>query len=106
MAMVPLDLGLPRTSSGNILRIMAVHDFSQEMTAYEAKKEELVKLCEGKFSLFKGAEFAGTFDTSSAAYAEGIARYGNVPFFIKQVLRTEVIEQIPALSLGLMHAHF
>ena len=84
---------------------MATQDYSQETAAYEAKKAELVTLCEGKFALFKGTEFAGTFDTNNAAYAAGIAKFGNVPFLIKQVRQVDVVEQMPAFCLGLMYAH-
>ncbi len=84
---------------------MPAQDFSQEMAAYEAKRADLLSLCEGKFALFKGSEFVGTFDSKTAAYAEGISRFGNVPFLIKQIVKTEVVEQIPALVLGLLYAH-
>ena len=83
---------------------MPAQDFTQEMAAYEAKKAGLLSLCEGKFALFKGDDFAGTFDTSNAAYAEGVKRYGNVPFLIKQIRPVEVVEQFPSLVLGLMYA--
>ena len=78
--------------------------FSEELKAYERKKSELLKLCEGKFAVFKGAEFVGVFDTPAAAYSAGIERYGNDAFLIKPVLREDRVEQIPALHLGLIHA--
>ncbi len=78
--------------------------FSEELRAYESKKPELLKLCEGKFAVFKGAEFLGVFDTPSAAYSAGLQRFGNDAFLIKPVLREERVEQIPALHLGLIHA--
>ncbi len=78
--------------------------FSDEFAAYERKKPELLRLCEGKFAVFKGPEFLGVFDTPSAAYSAGIERCGNEAFLIKPVLREERVEQIPALHLGLIHA--
>ena len=83
---------------------MAAQDFSKEEAVYETKKSELLSLCEGKFALFKGEEFVGTFDTTNAAYAEGVRRFGNVPFLIKRVREIDAIAHFPSLTLGLMHA--
>jgi hypothetical protein len=33
-----------------------------------------------------------------------LRRFGNSPFLIKQVVREEKVHQIPALSLGILHA--
>lgn len=82
-----------------------VEEFKPEMAAYESKKAELLKLCEGKFAVFKGDEFLGVFDTSNAAYDAGMSKWGNVSFLIIPVRKQERIEQIPALYLGVMHAH-
>ena len=78
--------------------------FNREEATYKKQKSELLKLCEGKFVVFKGDEFGGVFDSPSSAYAAGIEHYGNSSFLIKQVLREERIEQMPALHLGLMYA--
>ena len=78
--------------------------FTEELAAFEHKKPELLEICEGKFAVFKGTEFAGVFDTPGAAYSFGIQRFGNSAFLIKPVLREERVEQIPALHLGLIHA--
>jgi len=78
--------------------------FERENAAFEAKKEELLHVCEGKFAVFKGDEFFGVFDTSSAAYAAGLEKWGNVPFLIKQVRQHEKVEEAPALFLGVLNA--
>ena len=78
--------------------------FQEELKTYGRLKDELLKLCEGKFALIRGSEFVGVFDTAGAAYNSGIDRFGNVSFLIKPVLRQERVEQIPALNLGLLHA--
>ena len=78
--------------------------FAEELMAFERNKEELIKLCEGKFALFKGSEFIGVYDTQAAAYNVGIEKFGNVPFLIKPVVKQERVEQLPALHLGLLHA--
>ncbi len=79
--------------------------FEAENAAFESRKEELLKLCEGKFAVFKGEEFLGVFDSPQAAYAAGIEKYGNVSFLIKHVTSRERVEQVPALYLGLLNAH-
>ncbi|MGD0089132.1 MAG: hypothetical protein ABSE73_04370 [Planctomycetota bacterium] len=78
--------------------------FADEKKAFEEKKAELLKLCEGKFAAFKGAELIGIYDTAEAAYEAALAKFGNTPFFIKQVLREEPVEWIPAFHHGLIHA--
>lgn len=80
-------------------------DFREEQQVYEQMKPELLKLCEGKFALFKAAQFVGVFDTPEAAYNVGIERFGNVPFLIQPVELEEPVVRFPALDLGLLHAH-
>lgn len=79
--------------------------FAEELEAFARRKEELLKVCEGKFALFKGTGFFGTFDTVEAAYNAGVERFGNVPFLIQPVKRETRAERFPALELGLLHAH-
>jgi hypothetical protein len=79
-------------------------DFSAELAAFEAQKEELLKLCLGKLAVFKGSKFLGTFDNFSAAYAAGIKEWGNVPFLIQEIIPQAPVAQAPALCLGLIHA--
>jgi len=83
---------------------MADLKFKEELAAYEAQKEELLKICLGKFAVFRGNEFLGTYDTMVAAYEAGISKWGNVEFLIKPILKEEKPEQFPALYLGLLNA--
>ena len=83
---------------------MEAHDFSQELAAFEKRKSELLDVCEGKFSVFKNAQYLGSFDTYLAAYEARLKAWGDVPFLVKQVLREERSETTPALMLGLIHA--
>ena len=78
--------------------------FAQEQKAFEAKKAELLELCEGKFAVFKGTELLGTYDAAETAYEAALAKFGNTPFLVKQVLREERVETIPAFHLGLVNA--
>jgi hypothetical protein len=78
--------------------------FDKELAYYKEHRAEFLAKYEWKHVLIKGSELIGVFDSAEAAYAEGLHRFGNNPFLIKQVLREERIEQIPALSLGILHA--
>ena len=78
--------------------------FAEEQQAFELKRAELLKLCEGKFAVFKGAELLGSYDTAETAYEAALAKLGNTPFLVKQVLREESVETLPAIHLGLVHA--
>jgi hypothetical protein len=76
----------------------------EEMGYYAQHREDLLSRYEWKFVLIKGSELVGNFDNAQAAYQEGLRRFGNTPFLIKQVVREEKVHQIPALSLGILHA--
>jgi hypothetical protein len=82
-----------------------VEALRDEIAFYECKKPEFLLAYEGKFVLIKDSELLGVFDSAEQAYAEGLSRLGNVPFLIKQVLKEEPIESIPALHLGLIRAY-
>ena len=77
----------------------------KELEFFNSNREGWLKEHEGKYVLVKGMETVGFFDTVEKAYAEGIKRFGNFPFLIKQILREEPKEEIPALTLGLVNAH-
>jgi hypothetical protein len=51
----------------------------------------LLDVCEGKFAVFKGDQYLGTFDSYLAAYEAGLKAWGNVPFPVKQALREEML---------------
>ena len=77
----------------------------EELEFFGANRDKLLVEHQGKFALIKGSELIGTFDTEENAYEAGVARFGNNPFLIKQVLETEPSVRFPALSLGLLRAH-
>ena len=76
-----------------------------ELRYFEAKKEELLRHHEGKYALVVGEELLGVFDSREEAYKFGIEKRGNVPMLIKQIIRDEPTETVPALTLGLFRAH-
>jgi hypothetical protein len=78
--------------------------FARELKAFEARKDELLGVAEGKFAVFKGSEFLGVFDTSSAAYDAAVTKYGNVPFLIKEVRESDRVEHAPLIFWGIPNA--
>jgi len=78
--------------------------FEQELAYYNEHREEFLSKHEWKHLLIKGRELVGVFDDAQTAYVKGLSRFGNNPFLIKQVLREEPVQQIPALSLGILVA--
>jgi len=69
---------------------------------FQKKKEEWLKLYEGKFVVIKDEELLGAYDTEGEAYKNGLDKYGNIPFLIKKVQPEEPAEEIPAYMLGVI----
>ena len=73
-----------------------------EISAYEAKREELERHHKGKFVIFHGDEFVGAFDDFNAAASEAIRLFGHGPYLIRQVgVTPEPISASLAAKLGL-----
>jgi hypothetical protein len=83
---------------------MAAEVLAEEQAFYAGQRESLLATSEGKYALIKGTRLVGTYDTPSAAYADGISKLGNVPMLIVHVVRDEPAGRVPALTLGLIHA--
>jgi hypothetical protein len=81
---------------------MALDD---ELRTFETHRSEWLQHHRGKFALIKGTEVAEFFDSAERAFAEGIERWGNVSFLIKQIVESERPECLPALMFGLIDAH-
>jgi hypothetical protein len=84
---------------------MPVDILAEEMKYFEEHRNELLERAAGKFALIKGSECLGTFDTDQNAYQEGMRLFGNTAFLIHEILPEDPIQEIPALCLGLVHAH-
>jgi len=82
-----------------------IEALKEELAFYECKKAEFLLAQEGKFVLIKHSELIGVFDSQEQAYSEGLSKLGNVPFLIKQVVKEEPVESIPALHFGLIRAY-
>lgn len=70
--------------------------FEQELAYYEANKERLLKDFWGKVVLIKGDKEYGLYDTAEAAYRAGIQLFGNVPFFIQELIEYDEVADYPA----------
>lgn len=78
----------------------------KELDFYNSRHAELLKQHEGKFVLIKDQSVIGVFDNDQAAYHAGIAKLGNTVFLIKGVTKEEPVQQVPALTLGILNARF
>lgn len=67
-----------------------VEILKRELETYEAQKSELIGRAMGKFALIKEEEVVGVFDTQMDAIRQGYARFGNVPFLVKQIVQLEI----------------
>jgi len=72
-----------------------------ELRAYEKHKEELLSKGEGQFVLIHDDDVIGLYDTESDAISEGYRRFGNVPFFVKEVVRVEIPERFVSNLIAL-----
>ncbi len=77
-----------------------------ELAFFELHRAQWVRVHPGKYALIKGEQLEGMYDSSGNAYTEGVKRWGNVPFLIKEVLPEDRVEQSPALTHGLINAHW
>ena len=82
-----------------------MEELKEELEFFEAHRAEWLAQHKGRFALVKGQQLIGTFDTAENAYVDGVPRFGNTPFLIKQILEREPIVHAPALTLGLLGAH-
>ena len=57
----------------------------RESDFFERNKGRFIKDHKGKFVLIKKDSTIGFFSTEEEAYKEGLNKFGNKPFFIKQI---------------------
>jgi len=75
-----------------------------EIQFFEENRAHYVAEHSAKYALIKGRECHGFYDTPDTAYERGIELFRTEPFLIKQVLPVDVLDQIPALTYGLLSA--
>jgi hypothetical protein len=74
---------------------------SKELETYEANKSELIGKSKGKYVLIKDDQVIDVFDTKSDAIRQGYERFGNVPFFVKQIIEIETPQNFTSNLLGI-----
>lgn len=77
----------------------------QELTYFEAMRDEWLRHYEGQVALVKGEELHGTFTTSAEAFEAGVHLFGTQAFLIKKLEVDGQVVQYPALSVGMISAH-
>ena len=63
---------------------------AKDLAKYEELKPSLVEKAEGKYVLIHDGKEIGVFDTCTEALKTGYERFGNVPFFVKQIMAVEI----------------
>jgi len=79
--------------------------FDEESAFFEKNRADFVKKALRKYALIKGSRLVGFYETSLAAYEAGLEEFGNVPFFIKEVLPKDIIIAAPIISWEPINIH-
>jgi hypothetical protein len=82
----------------------SVSVLAEELAYFREHKDEWLQRHKGKFALVKGRELIGTFTTDQQAYEAGVKKFGREAFLIKEIVEEERIEDLPALTSGLIDA--
>lgn len=88
MPSLPLGMGYAKLIGGMEVGEMAIA-LGKEYQLFKEHRDELLAKGEGKFVLIKGETIVNIFASYEDALKEGLARFGNVPFLIKEVRREE-----------------
>ena len=84
-----------RYGHGKISGMSEQHPLQPELEYFQQHRQEYLKYYKGQFALIKDQQLAGTYTTEVEAYAAGLEKFGNVPFFIRQVLDTDETVSYP-----------
>lgn len=57
----------------------------EELKVFQEKEKQFIASHPGKYVLIKNQDVIGTYSNQHDAIGEGYTRFGNVPFFIKQI---------------------
>lgn len=77
----------------------------QERKWFNDHQDEWQKSYPGKFVLIKGEVLIGVFDSDKTAVSEGLQRFGNDSFLVRNVGEKEEAIHIPAIMFGLLHGN-
>lgn len=61
-----------------------------ELETYERNRDQLLESAENRFVLIKGDAVIDTFESQMDAIREGVRRFGNHPYLVKQILSVEI----------------
>ena len=82
---------------------MAERPIDRERAAFEAQLERLLEDHEGKAALFHDCELVALFESSAAAYEEGLRQFGaDEVFLVALVVRPDPTPVSIAWSAGVM----
>jgi hypothetical protein len=73
---------------------------TREIATFDRERERLEREHVGKFVLIRGDEVIGTYDAFQTAADEGLRRFGNTPFLIREIGRRDYTLS-PAIMYGL-----
>lgn len=76
----------------------------EELAFFDERKSELLKTHPGQFALIKGRQLVGILPTREQAYAEGVKRFRQESFLLKQILEHDIVEQVPLLAHSIPRA--
>jgi hypothetical protein len=86
---------MPRQSRLAACREIAMQDVTKilerELATYAANRERLLEEHEGRYVLIHGDEIYATFVDQQDAFNAGYREWGNVPFLVQKILKTEEV---------------
>ena len=79
-------------------------ELERELRYFGTQRCRLLAHHKDQYALIKGDELIGAYTSFEDAFEAGVAKFGNKPFLIKQVLEKDQQIQFPALTAGLITA--
>jgi hypothetical protein len=79
-------------------------ELDEEVRTFTTHRAELLAQHKGEVALVKATEIVGIFPDEESAYEEGVRRFGNVPFLVQPITDEALIDSMPAVTTGLLHA--
>lgn len=77
----------------------------RESAYFNANQHDLLQHYRDQFALIHGDALLGTYTKFEEAYEAGVAKLGNQPFLIRQIIADATSVQYPALVVGMISAH-
>lgn len=96
--------GLETESHVRHLEAMATM-LERERELYDSKIQEWYPTRSGQFVVIKDAEIVGFFGSIDLALEAAASRFGLTSCLVREIRETQPTASIPALTLGLLHAH-